>query len=960
MVFNESDIMNIGDKVKSRLYARQGTGTIIGFSELFDETCVDVLFSNGLTISTSKNDLTLEDNLLTRLAASDLDKPTAFLSRNMVLRLEANISENKVITSTNYKIQPLPHQILTVHFVMNRFQPRSLIADEVGLGKTIEAILLYQEYRLRKIVRRILIVVPSGLITQWHEELLSRFNEQFIIYNKEFVRSLKQSYGKETNVWKLHDKIIVSIDSIKPQKLYSILDDNELNRRKWHNKNIVDDIAAAGFDMVIFDEAHKLSKRGDGHESARFKIGEKLSNAIPVFLLLTATPHQGDEDMFFNLLKLIDPVIFSDKKMLTPELVKEVTVRNKKRAVVDFNGTRIFKHRITSIIEMNRTEKHNYDELELYKHVTEYTSHYYNLGRKSNNQIMILLMILYQRILSSSSFAILETMKKRLLFLEQDKNTIENVETIIDETENQLNDEKILLKQISNSKEDIEIEKKFVCKCIQMAENLTVTYADKKFQKLIEIIEEIKKRENNITLKFIIFTEFRATQNAIVHFLQKFGYTCAYIHGSLSREARIEQVDLFRKETQIMVSTDAGGEGINLQFCYCMINFDLPWNPARLEQRIGRIDRIGQEHNVKILNFHLTDTVEDRVRKILEDKLEIIKDQFGEDKYTDVITLLQEEFSFDHIYIDAIQIKNIENASLNKTADEIYLRAQKLLENDELLVPFSTVEADAEKYLNNEINRIIKNLVLNFLDFKNIDVKWYKDDDTLCYFTNPFYQKDSGPQTYRNVTFENESACQSEKIEFINIDHPFVFALKNRISRSSSFGTVSAFRLNINKFSGVTGVWFIYRLIINNNVDKEKIIMISVFMEDDTFCNNRISNYLESHIIDKGFVIQNFSFNENTAAYAEAALNEAKVKANDIFIATKLTWLEEINKYEKKANDYYKIKENAFNNIQVDNIRESKLKALNREKIKETKRLELKKNIIPKLELYQVSYVEFK
>ena len=564
----------------------------------------------------------------------------------MILRLDANLSENKVITSTNYKIQPLPHQILTVHFIMNRFQPRGIIADEVGLGKTIEAILLYQEYKLRKIVKRVLIVVPSGLITQWHEELLSKFNEQFVIYNSGFVKTLKQSYGKETNVWKLHDKIIVSMDFIKPLKVSSLLDRDEKNRREWHNQHIFKDLIAADFDMLVFDEAHKLSKRGDGHESARFKLGERLSQSIPVFLLLTATPHQGDEDMFINLLRLVDPVIFTDKKALTPDLVKEVTVRNKKRAVVDFNGQRIFKHRITSMIEIQRTEGKNHDELELYAYVTEYTTKYYNLAKRKNNQILILLMILYQRILSSSSFAILETMKRRKAFLETDRKEIDTLEkALIDSDE--IQDENILYQQIAVNKDDLSTEKIFVDECIQLAKKLTATYADIKFSKMLEIIEEIKKRENKIDIKFIVFTEFRATQDAIIEYLHKFGYSCAYIHGSLSREERIDQVEKFRGESQILVSTDAGGEGINLQFCYCMINFDLPWNPARLEQRIGRIDRIGQKHNSLIFNFHLTDTVEDRVRKILKEKLERIKKQFGDDKYADVITFLQDEFSFD-------------------------------------------------------------------------------------------------------------------------------------------------------------------------------------------------------------------------------------------------------------------------------------------------------------------------
>ena len=950
--------MQIGDKASSRLYSDKGIGTILGFTDLFGETYVELLFSDGEKISTSQNDVIAEDNLLVRLQNSSIDEPSAFLARNMALRLYTNLSENKIITSANYKIQPLPHQLLAVHFVMNRFQPRSLIADEVGLGKTIEAILLYQEYKMRNMVKKVLIVAPSGLLLQWHEELLTKFNEQFIIYNKEYVRTLKQSYGKETNVWKLHNKVIVSMDSIKPQKIHQFLDPQETSRREWHNRHVFDDIALAGFDMVIIDEAHKLSKHSDGIETARFKLGQLLSDSIPVYLLLTATPHQGDEDMFINLLRLIDPVLFADKKKLSSALVKEVTVRNKKRAVVDFEGNRIFKHRITSLIEISRTEEKNHDELNIYSHVTDYISLYYNLAKRTNNQFLILLLILYQRILTSSSFAILETMKHRKAFLEDNIREIEESEEYIFDSDDVAHED-ILFQSIAENKEDLDAEKVFVDQCIELAQKITSIYGDIKFKKLIEVIEEIKKREQKFDIKFIIFTEFRATQSAIIEFLKRFGYKCSYINGSLSREERVNQVELFRNQNQIMVSTDAGGEGINLQFCHCIINYDLPWNPSRLEQRIGRIDRIGQNNNCLIFNFHMTDTVEDKVRSILEIKLEKIKEQFGEDKFSDVLTLLQDEFSFDKIYIDAIQIKNAENEVLNDIADQIYNRAKQVLEKDDLLIPFSSFSEDAKQLLNMEANQIIKNLVTNYLASRQIAVNWYKDEKDLCFFDNPFPEQNAGPKKYRNVTFDNISSYKTEKIEFINIEHPLVSKISKEFEKSTSFGTVGALRLSLNKFSGVSGVWFIYKLIIRNNVDREKSATVNIFMEDEDFYNNRISNYLENNIIEESAIIQNFSFKKNGEALADTALNSAKEKANDIFAATKLTWLEEINKYEKKTGEYFQFKENAFKNIRVENIKKSKLRSLDKEKIRSASKFQMRRNIVPKLDLYQVAYVEF-
>jgi len=949
--------MNVGDKVQSRLYASKGVGTIIGFNTLFGEQYAEVLFKDGTTLSTKVYDLSLENDPVSLLQNGQVNVPSVFFARNMLLRLDANISENAIVTSTNFKIQPLPHQLLAVDFVINRFEPRSLIADEVGLGKTIEAILVYEEFKLRGIAKKILIVVPSGLVLQWHGELLEKFNEKFIIYTKDYIRTLKQSYGEETNVWKLHDKIIASIDSIKPWKIDDDSEAKERNRREWHNKHIFEDIAVAGFDMVIIDEAHKLSKHGDGHESARFKLGERLSNTIPVLLLLTATPHQGDEYLFLNLLRLIDPVLFASKQSLTPAMVQEVTVRNKKRAAVDFDGKRIFKHRITSLIEINRIVPENQKEIDLYQYVTEYTSQHYNLARRNNNQIMILLVMLYQRMVSSSSFALLDAMKRRQLFLQGESTRLEQMQPETLEEEYEV--EELLKKATSTSLNEIETELQFVQTCIRMAQKLTISFKDAKFRKLIVVIDEIKKREQKPDLKFIIFTEFRATQKAIIQFLSQFGYPCSYINGSLSREEKVQQVDMFRTQNQIMVSTDAGGEGINLQFCYCVINFDLPWNPSRLEQRIGRIDRIGQKHDSLIFNFHLTDTVEDRVRRILEIKLERIKNQFGEDKFADVLNLIQDEFSFDQIYIDAVKLKAVEDQQLEAIANKIYKRAKEILDKDELLLPFSQFAQNAKDLVNSELNMIIRQLTLNFLAYKGIPVNWYKDEAGFCYFPNPYHASPEEPAVYRNVTFDNALSMNKANIEFINMEHPLLRHIQQEIEINANMGCITAIRVRINKFQNISGFWFVYRLRITNHQNKKKIAVVSVFMEDESFPNNRISNYLEQNYIEEAALVQNYKRHGNIQEIAETALKQAEEKAGEIFTATQLSWLNEIEQYERKFNDYFRFKRNAYSQIHIDNIRESKLKTLDVEKQEQQKKFQLQRNIVPKLELAQAAYVEF-
>ncbi len=949
----------VGSQVRSTLYRDRGVGTVVRTSTLFDTEYLEILFSDGSRVTTSAGDVVLETDPLALLQSGQTDSAALFLCRNLNLRLQANLSENRIVTSTNYKIKPLPHQLLTVDFVMNRFQPRSLIADEVGLGKTIEAILIYEEFKLRGIASRVLIVVPSGLVLQWHEELLSRFGEQFVIYTTEYIHTLKQSYGKETNVWMVHDKIIASIDSIKPLKIDDELSPRERQRREWHNTHVYDDLAQAGFDLVIIDEAHKLSKHGDGSESARYKLGETLSEAVPILLLLTATPHQGDEYLFLHLLRLIDPVLFTSTQSLTPALVQEVAVRNKKRAAVDFDGKRLFKHRITSMIEISRNLPENEQELRLYELVTEYTSEYYNKAQQQNNQILKLLVILYQRIVSSSSFALLQAMRRRQAFLENQLHDAEQPEER-DWDEEEIDQESLLIQRVFTDAKEIEIEKQFVVRCIEQAEKCTAGFQDAKFRKLIEVIDEIKEREDNLALKFLIFTEFRATQDAIIAYLEKFGISCAYINGSLSREQKVEQVEAFRESRcQVMVSTDAGGEGINLQFCYCVINFDLPWNPSRLEQRIGRVDRIGQTHNALIFNFHLIDTVEDRVRQILEKKLKKIKEQFGEDKYADVLNLLQEEFSFDQIYIDAIRLKTIEDAGLDKLGEEIVSRARTILSKDELLLPFTEFSTDAKNLINTQLNPTIKHLVLNYLEYKGVEVTPYKEDPDYYYFANPFHGQPGQIPTYRQVTFENSASIKKERIEFINIDHPLLVAIQRELEQHSQQGRVAAIRAAINKFQTIRGYWFVYRLTITNNDDKHKTALVSVFMEDADYANHRISQYLMDRPLVNADMVQNYTCQADIQGIADAALKEAEQIARDRFFATRVLWMQELDRYERKFGDYYRFKENAIRKIRIDNIRSSQLQALNREKQEKHQKIRIQRNVIPRLELYQVAFVEF-
>jgi len=947
--------MEPGKKVTSKTYPEEGMGIIISVNSFFEQSYCDVQFSNKKIITIVAEDLVPVPEIENLLVNGDYSSAGIFLCRHLINKIDCLLTEDELIAPMNFKIQPLPHQLLTVDFVLNCYRPRCIIADEVGLGKTIEAILVYEELKLRGLAKKVLIVVPSGLMLQWQEELRLKFNEKFVMYDKNYIRNLKQTHGEECNVWKYHDQIIASIDTIKPYRINSESDKREREQREWHNQEVFETIKTAGFDIIFFDEAHKLTKKSDGTSSGRYKLAKQLSEVIPIVVLLTATPHQGDEDMFLNLLRVVDPVTFLNKDSLVAEKVREVIVRNQKRAVIDFEGNRIFKHRITSLVRVSRSAEKNKQEIRLYELITSYVRKYYDLARRQQNNILIFLLILYQRITASSSFAVLNTLRKRLDFLnsEDSPNIAEETSDYSSDFDMDSTDE-LLKERIWKDTQEMKAEKNFLQDCISLAEIISDSYADEKFSKLLHIIDEIKRREKNPLLKFIVFTEFKATQAALIDFLKKYGFTCACINGDLSRQEKIEQIELFRKESQILVSTDAGGEGINLQFCYCMINFDLPWNPTRIEQRIGRIDRIGQNRNVLVFNFQLADTIDDYVRNTLELKLELIREQFGEDKYSDVITLLNDEFSFEKIYLDALILKERESNLLEIQASEIYEKAKKILEKDELVLPFTRFQKNPELLLQKQTNSLVKMLIELYLKDRNFEMNEYKHKQGVYYFDSPFENK-----KYRNIIFRLNINDGSEQYEMINVNHEFINNVRREFTAGK--GLVASFAVTSDKFKGSKGILILFDFEVKNNVDRHYKSIIPIFLENGVRYNRRISLYLQN-LEDKK--LENYPVEANIPDSWESIFNNSKEIASEsameLYFKKKNKWIEKIDKYELKAREYFEMKKKSIEDVPIENIRESKLRQLQNDYFAEIKELTKKKMIVPKLALSQVCLIEIK
>ena len=955
--------MNIGQNVISELYSEYGEGRIISSSKLFDKQFYKVFFdSTGTILELPEDDLKPIEGPIDLFNAGIFSSPIAFKLNYLAHTLDAMASGEKALAPANFKIAPLPHQILALDFVIDQFRPRCLLADEVGLGKTIEAALIMEELKLRDIARRILVIAPAGLTHQWRDELKLKFSEEFSIFDRDSFKSFKQLYGAETNCWLNFDQVITSIDFLKPQKIHDDLSNNERKRRLEHNRYVFDDCIAANWDMVIIDEAHKMSKYQRGEETARFKLGKRLSESVPLFLILTATPHRGKPHVFKNLLGLVDPYGFNKLEDVKPENVKKITVRNKKRACTDFNGQRLFKDRITSLCQITWEEGPDDPERELYDAVVDYITEYYNYAQRENNNILIFLLMLYQRIVSSSSRAILKSFEKRPETLESvSRKALELSESSLDDFFDMPGEKQ--LQSINNavpllkSHELIAKEKEIVAHCIELAKNAVIGRNDAKLRKLITIIDEVKQAENDKNVKILVFTEFIETQSYIIESLERIGYTTAYINGNLSLEERIEQKQLFRNEAQILVSTDAGGEGINLQFCHVIINYDIPWNPMKIEQRIGRVDRIGQQRDVIALNFVLADTIEEHVRETIESKLELVKEQFGADKLHDVLSTLDEEFGFDKLYITLLSTRKNDNKELDHVSNEIYQKAREILENDDILIPFSDTEVRSSLEIE-DIRRLTKKIrafTELFLTHRGLALNEYTDKPGLFYFKNDL-RTDMLPTRYSKIIFEQSKGMDTEEAELLGVKHPFI---KESIITSKSMGKASSFYIDGSKFTGTRGFLFNWLFTISNNCDLHRHYLIPTFIDDQLKFNRRISDYCNN--LDQVILCESKEEpNSDIGAYhkeAEVAVNEL---AESIFWELERNWKLKIETDNKKIVRYYTQKAKAIAQIPIDNIRSGKQTELKREREQKIQELKKQTQLFPEIQCFQIARVEFR
>ncbi len=590
-------------------------------------------------------------------------------------RLSFGHLANPAFATEISNIDPLPHQRIAVYdHMLGQARLRFLLADDAGAGKTIMTGLYTREMFSRRLLRRVLIVPPAGLIGNWQAELQVLFNLTFGVVTGADARNANPFTGPDS------DRVIVSVDTLAGSRVFSRLREEEVEP----------------YDLVVFDEAHKLSvDRGADlrvRKTDRYRLAEALAGIRGLdpawrlpwsphhLLLLTATPHQGKDYPYYGLWRLLEPDVLSTPEAFDqypPQRRQAHFIRRTKEEMVHLSGKPLYPKRISDTLGYDLVQG-EVSEQTLYDETTDYMRHVYNRAKLLNRSAARLAMSVLQRRLASSTYALLRSFERRIDKLDElirqvqegrlteeqlivlqrrlaeeedvfDSKTADEETSVDGREESEVSEDRLLAGVIAASLTDLVVEREQVVGLRDLARKVYEKGEESKFDKLREVLTDPKFSGE----KFIVFTEHRDTLEYLIQRLGGMGYTgqIAQIHGGMYYTERQQQVDRFRRlhedgGARFMICTDAAAEGINLQFCWIMINFDVPWNPARLEQRMGRIHRYGQKHDpVRIINLVAPKTREGMVIETLLNKLEAIRESLGSEKVFDSIGRLFEGVS---------------------------------------------------------------------------------------------------------------------------------------------------------------------------------------------------------------------------------------------------------------------------------------------------------------------------
>ena len=816
--------MEIKKDTKVRITYRPelGTGAVLQVAEASgSEYNVDVVFEKDGKRFLETFPLSLVTpvaDIFQRYQNNESDHPTDFFLKQLACQLPLENSGGEL---SNSKTDLLPHQILLTHQIISARRRKFLVADEVGLGKTIEVGMVIKELLARGEAKRILIICPAGLIVNWQNEMKDCFRIFFDILGRDFSDA-------NPHAWERHSLIIVSIDTIKkPQRLEKMM-------------------TGPDWDLIVFDEAHHLSRKSYGKKidvTQNYRLAEKTKGKTRDLLFLTATPHQGNAYQFWSLIQLMDDQLFEKPEAMLDHrgLLGRVMFRRTKREVTDAEGNPIFMRRQvhTQKFQLSMREQRFYDRL------TEYLREGYNAAgagqdKTTKQQRAVgFVMATFQKIMSSSPRAIKQALRRRLIALYARKqmaldrgingaitrpeisskiiNYQEKMRSIVAELLSYRGaniDYMEADSYIARLKQRIMKRPKFeeevthwaldtmetengiieVTANIPNEENkikeligLIDEGPDRKFDTLIRAIEQIRRENKNE--KMIIFTQYLETLYFLQDEIGKYydPKKIAIIKGG-PLEDKISSCESFWDEdgAQFLISTSAGGEGINLQVCRILFNYDLPWNPMAVEQRIGRIHRYGQTETVQVYHLVAEETIEEKVYAILEKKLfeiamtigkvDSVTGEVSEDFRSEILGYLGSGTNYTDLYREALIYRNYERTE-QEIAEAIQVAKNASEALRQLTLDFSTFNLEhyrelEGKFTLNNLQRFTEKAILR------LGGAFIPSGDIIQITVPPVLKKyPDVASCYENVSFSRKTATRKKNVDLLGIGHPLIDAL---------------------------------------------------------------------------------------------------------------------------------------------------------------------------------------
>ena len=801
---NGSPDLLVGQRVA---HPEMGSGVFIssepgGYARIFFQN----LGERQVPLSSLQRALTWDEQVILEIRAATRD---GMLALWLALEAERLPLLESAATLTAAKVDLLPHQIVLTYRIANSSPRRFLIADGVGLGKTIEIAMILRELASRGELTRALLIVPAGLVENWRRELNETFHLDFEVFGSE-----GDVTDRKSNAFAKHNRLIASIDTLKrPQRVKKLL-------------------AAPAWDLIVFDEAHHLTAYRTGNrvtKTQNFKLAEALREHSRDLVLLSATPHQGDHFRFWMLIRLLNPALFLNTGDMLDNRYRlnAVVFRRTQADACAANGEPLFARRQvhTHAFHLTDLEKRFYDAL------LDYLRDGYNLAQASGNQGRALgfVMTIFQKIAASSFAAVAMTLRRRLLSLTiheavvcDENMDVEGRERALQDARHQLRemyglandalgraeverllaDAKVKLLRKLGEKIDAELEDSEIRAAgdEESAATLVSMALPAERQRIVELLQAIPPGEESKTReliralgalwavhpdeKIVVFTTYLGSVDSLKSVVEETfaGVGVEVLKGG-DHGAKIAAERRFRRPDgpRLLICTAAGREGINLQFARVLFNHDLPWNPMDVEQRIGRIHRYGQAHTAQVYNLVSADTIEGKIFLLLEEKLlEIGKalgkvDEFGqvtEDLRGQVLGQLSERLSYDRLYQDAVR-----DPTLVRTRQELEVAVEN---------------AQTARHVVWELFQDLEGFRLD--DYREFDDGGQGMRRLIHYFRTGIREvggqvEEVGPTRWRVrssgdpewlITVDRDEAMADERLTLLGLEHPLVRQLSER------------------------------------------------------------------------------------------------------------------------------------------------------------------------------------